>query len=91
MDATISGGDRMRAQLEENRTRYERDGVSILNGSRSERIMLPIDSRFEIFVRPAYHHDEHSEFALGRRTYVVAAVLATMVTALLQAAFVFHH
>lgn len=87
----MSGDGRMRAELQENRSRYERDGVSILDGSREERILLPIDSRFEIFVRPAYHHDAHSDAALGRKAYVVAAILATMVTALLQAAFVLRH
>jgi len=91
MDAAISGDSHMRAELQANRSRYERDGVSILDGSRDERILLPIDSRFEIFVRPAYHHEEHSEAAFGRKAYVAAAILATMVTVLLQAAFVLRH
>lgn len=41
-------------ELLANRRRFRREGVALMSGDRDARVRLPIDSRREIYVRPAH-------------------------------------
>jgi hypothetical protein len=50
----VSFEDRTRVELGSNRRRFARDGVSLVVGDAATRVALPIESRREIYVRPAW-------------------------------------
>lgn len=40
-----------------NRRRFRREGVALIDGHREQLFLLPIQSRYPIFVKPAYRSD----------------------------------
>jgi len=54
MNDFISASDRTKVELGSNRFRFSREGVALMSGDQEGRVRLPIDSRREIYVRPAY-------------------------------------
>lgn len=61
MNPHVTPADRTRTELAANRDRFREEGVPAYRGPASARVTVPLTSRYEITVRPAWRASERRE------------------------------